>query len=122
MKPDIGLKLFTEGSRTQSTDVGFHPNPLIDMDVEAVINFLNDMQKSAARRADQKLELTYEQKYLLKLCDIPNAPEKYFTQLGTSIIDALYSVHSRKNKQWDRKDRKLFHEVNFDLCSDCEES
>lgn len=103
LKPDIGLKLFTEGSRTQSTDVGFHPNPLIDMDVEAVINFLNDMQKTAKKKSD-RLELTYEQKYLLKLCDIPNAPEKYFTQLGCSLIDALYSVYMRKNKTFDRKD------------------
>jgi hypothetical protein len=51
--------------------------------------------------------LTYEQKYLLKVCDIPNAPEKYFTQLGVSIVDALYAVHARKNKLWDRKDRKF---------------
>lgn len=38
------------------------------------------------------------------MCDIPNAPEKYFTQLGVSIVDALYAVHARKNKLWDRKD------------------
>lgn len=104
MRPDIGLKLFTEGSRNSSgNDIGFHPNPLIDMDVDAVINFLNNVQKSAKRRED-KLELTYEQKYLLKLCDIANCPEKYFTQLGCSLIDALYLTHSRKNKGWDRKD------------------
>lgn len=76
------------------------------MDVEAVINFLNDMQKTAKKKSD-RLELTYEQKYLLKLCDIPNAPEKYFTQLGVSLIDALYSVYMRKNKTFDRKDRKF---------------
>jgi hypothetical protein len=41
-RPDIGLKLFTEGSRNSaSNDVGFHPNPLIDMDVESVVNLLN---------------------------------------------------------------------------------
>lgn len=99
MRPDIGLKLFTEGARTATSDVGFHPNPLIDMDVDQVVTFLNSVQQ--AKRPD-KLELTYEQKYLLKLCDIPNAPEKYFTQLGCSIIDALYSVYPR-NKPWDRK-------------------
>lgn len=54
-----------------------------------------------------KLELTYEQKYLLKLCDIPNCPEKYFTQLGCSLIDALYLNHPRKNKVWDRKEGKF---------------
>jgi hypothetical protein len=41
MRPDIGLKLFTEGTRTNTSDVGFHPNPLIDMDVEQVLGFLN---------------------------------------------------------------------------------
>lgn len=106
MRPDIGLKLFTEGSRSNAgNDVGFHPNPLIDMDVDAVINFLNNVQKNAKQRQD-KLELTYEQKYLLKLCDIPNCPEKYFTLLGCSLIDALYLSHSKKNKVWDRKDCK----------------
>jgi hypothetical protein len=32
--PEIGLKLFTEGQRSSASDVGFNPNPLIDMDVE----------------------------------------------------------------------------------------
>lgn len=44
MKPDIGLKLFTEGARTAASDVGFHPNPLIDMDVDQVVAFLNSVQ------------------------------------------------------------------------------
>jgi hypothetical protein len=46
------------------------------MDVEAVIAFLNSVKQKPRQ---DKLELTYEQKYLLKLCDIPNCPEKYFT-------------------------------------------
>lgn len=57
MKPDIGLKLFTEGARTAASDVGFHPNPLIDMDVDQVVTFLNSVQQ--AKRPD-RLELTYE--------------------------------------------------------------
>jgi len=38
---------------------------------------------------------------LLKLCDIPNAPEKYFTQLGLSLIDALYLVCPKKQRVFD---------------------
>lgn len=44
LKPDIGLKLFTEGQRSNTSDVGFNPNPQIDMDVDQVLRFLNDMQ------------------------------------------------------------------------------
>lgn len=83
MKPDIGLKLFTEGQRSNASDVGFNPNPSIDMDVDQVLTFLNEMQRIAPKKQDSnKLELTFEQKYLHKLCDIPNAPEKYFTQFA----------------------------------------
>lgn len=95
VSPQIGLKLFTEGARNSAPDsVGFQPNPSINMEVDAVIAFLNSVQKPLSRKPDAKLTLTYEQEYLLKVCDIPNAPEKYFTQLATSLVDALYSVHA----------------------------
>jgi len=101
MRPDIGLKLFTEGYKNNATDVGFNPNPSIDMDVDHVIAFLNDMQQLAPKKQDSKLELTFEQKYLHKLCDIPNAPEKYFTQFALSLIDALYSAYPKKMKTFE---------------------
>jgi hypothetical protein len=34
------------------------------------------------------------------LCDIPNAPEKYFTQFALSLIDTLYQAYP-KNMSWD---------------------
>ena len=80
VSPEIGLRLFTEGARnTPSDGVGFQPNPSINMEVDAVIAFLNRVPRPANRKPDAKLTLTYEQEYLLKVCDIPNAPEKYFT-------------------------------------------
>lgn len=100
--PEIGLKLFTEGQRSNASDVGFNPNPLIDMDVEQVISFLNRMQELAPPSPkDGKLTLTFEQKYLHKLCDIPNAPEKYFTQFGISIIDTLYKEYPKTNRSFE---------------------
>ena len=119
MKPDIGLKLFTEGIRSNIGDgVGFQPNPQIDMDVDAVIRFLQDVQQTAPKRQDGKLELTFEQKYLLKICEIQNTPERYFTKLGCSLVDALYAVHPKRNKIWDRKDRKFIVELTH-INSNC---
>jgi len=38
---------------------------------------------------------------LHKLCDIPNAPEKYFTQFGISLIDTLYREYSRQQRTFE---------------------
>ena len=103
MRPDIGLKLFTEGQKNSSADVGFkfNPNPSVDMDVDEVLRFLNEMQTIAPKRTDKRLDLTYEQKYLHRLCDIPNAPEKYFTDFAKSVIDTLYREYPRKMRSFD---------------------
>jgi hypothetical protein len=61
-KPDIALKLFTEG-RTKSTESSdFRLNPQLSMTVDECLSFLADVQKSPSqtRRPDEKLKLTYE--------------------------------------------------------------
>jgi hypothetical protein len=46
---------------------------------------------------------------LLKVCENPKAPEKYFTKLGLSLIDACFSIHPR-DQTWNptRKNGKQF--------------
>jgi hypothetical protein len=43
-KPDIGLKLFTEGRSKQSEDSSFRLNPQLNMTVEEVLDFLSEVQ------------------------------------------------------------------------------
>ena len=89
------------------------------MDVEQVLAFLNEMQRQAPRRESNKVELTYEQKYLLKLVDIPNAPEKYFTQLGASLIDTLYREYPKSVRTFEpNRDRKFFLVLYYDSYSE----
>ena len=113
MNPEIGLKLFTEGQRRDASDIGFNPNPQIDMTADAVITFLDQMQEIAPKKDSGKLELTFKQRYLLKLCELPNTPEKYFTDLGTSLVDSLYVEYNRSQKDFNARDRKYILSPNF---------
>ena len=106
MNPEIGLKLFTEGQRRDASEIGFNPNPQIDMTADAVVTFLEEMQKIAPKKDSGKLELTFKQRYLLKLCEIPNTPETYFTDLGKSLVDSLYTEYPRVQKDFNARDRK----------------
>lgn len=106
LKPDIGLKLFTEGRNKSSESSDFRLNPQLSMTVDDCLTFLADVQTRQPRK-DEKLKLTFEQQYLQAVCEIPNAPEQFFTQFASSVVDSLYSVHLRSNKVWDSsKDSK----------------
>ena len=77
------------------------------MSVETVIAFLEQMQDIAPKKDSNKLEMTFKQRYLLKLCEIPNTPEQYFTALGTSLVDLLYKEYPKAIKEFvPMKDRK----------------
>ena len=59
-KPDIGLKLFTEGRNKSSESSDFRLNPQLSMTVEECLNFLQEIQNMNTRKPDEKLKLTFE--------------------------------------------------------------
>jgi len=62
------------------------------------------MRQRSAINNNVNTELTYVQSYLLKVCENPKAPEKYFTKLGLSLIESCFAIHPR-DQRWNPSGR-----------------